>query len=826
MRDITHCHNQRPVYETNSEQLFDWNDPMSVSGEIKNPSFNTYHPFIIDIETSADLGQRPILLVGYNTLESRLIVLYSFGYQGYLISKSKIEKMCSEFEPDKITLQNLSQSNFEQFVLKPIADFNQKAKNRNDCNRISLVAHNAPFDIPMMGSPDDSLLSNNKIGQQYEMAVQYDDYKMIGHRAGQFGHIYTFLDSSKSYESLHIPIGDTLVGAKSLWIPGKLGDACESLNTNINVTDIDSHGDLSDEYVEYCINDVFATYELYNALNSRLQKMFGNLPLEHIYSTASIGKYILRKMNYKRVGYSTEAIDVIAPAYFGGRTDAKITGEVINNQRYTDILSQYPTVSKLTNVWDFMQTEYVTRECVKPDDLPKVGDLTKQETWRDISDYYVKIKPKGATLPVRTPHLEDTTKVITAKVHSEKELHYHYMDIIAAKLIDGKSKFDIVSAYKMVKNGEQNLKSSKVAGVDINSHDNVMAKCIEARKNIQLDQGFKDERTNSLKIVANSLYGVSAERIVKETPELPVSERHDFASENGFYNPHVATTITAGGRLQLALGESIAKENGGRLNYCDTDSLIVSDNVVDEVINAFNNLNPYSGEAGDLQVLEDEKGQIGNLYAVGTKKYVFFDNSGEILEVKEHGLGNYDNLRNTEVIKRLWATIMSYDLGENPLNVNILYDGKLNECVLWSFNATTRSMRVLIDQFTDDFIRYGDWIQSTLTYDGNVRYIALDLMEKNKDDEICKVLTENEDIKYAKTVEYSKMLNDGDLKTVRDVVMKFSQDAKTIDEKPNVCVTKTKSVTKEATSRRDIFLSKLEQSFRDNMQLAAKWIFD
>lgn len=821
MQEITHCHNQRPVYETENGDVYGWDNPLEVTGEPSNPSTTNYHPFIFDIETSAELGQRPTLLVGYNTLESRLVVLYSHGYQDYTLSMDRVKEMIKDFDISKVSVHNLSISNFEKFILKPIAEWNKEAKKRKDSNRMSLVAHNAVFDIPMMGTPDDELLDNPKIGQQYEQAVGYNDIKMIGHRAGQFGHIFTFLDSAKNYESMHIPVADTMVSAQAMWIPAKLKSACEKMNVDLEVSEADEHGNLNDEYVEYCINDVIATKKLYDKLSYRVNEMFGKFPLEHIYSTASIGKYVLRNMGYTRVGYEEKAVDIIAPSYFGGRTDAEITGEVVEDLRYTDILSQYPTASALTDVWSFMQAKEVGIERVTASELPEAGDLTNPNNWEKVANYYVKVKPKGATLPVRTPHLDDTTKVVTSIVESDIDLQYHYMDVIAADLIDGERKCEIVAAWKVTKKGTQELEATNVAGVNLDANDNVMAKCIESRKEIQVKEGGKNEKTLSLKIVANSLYGVSAERIVKEINE---GERHDFASERGFYNPHVATTITASGRLMLALGERIAKDAGGDLVYCDTDSLILPSHVTGDVIEAFSNLNPYSGVAGDMDVLEDEKGVSANLYAVGTKKYIFFDDNGEPLEVKEHGLGNYDNLRDEDTINRLWATIMYHDLGYNPLNCDILY-GKMDERVLWSFTASTRSMRVMIDKMTNDYVRYGDWLQSTLAFDNTIRYIALNLMEKNANDEICKVTTEDENVVSATNCLRKEMDRDNRVKTVRDVVMKFVQDSIKDDGRPRVKVVELKPVTKEATSRKDIFISNLERTFRNNIETASDFLF-
>ena len=265
----------------------------------------------------------------------------------------------------------------------------------------------------------------------------------------------------------------------------------------------------------------------------------------------------------------------------------------------------------------------------------------------------------------------------------------------------------------------------------------------------------------------------------------------------------------------LAFGEYVANKNGGELVYCDTDSLIIPDKVSEKVIQAYNNLNPYDGYTGTLDVLEDEKDQTGKLYAVGPKKYIFFTDS-EILEYKEHGLGNYENIRKSKKIKKLWATVIKHDLGFNPLNIDSLYEYQLDQNVIWSFNATTRSMRKMVDEMTSDYIRYGDWLQSTISYNNEIRYVALNLEEKENDEYITKIIDkkdENVDISRIKKED----INLEELKKIRDVVQKFVIDTAGENKLPEVKVVDTKIVTKEATSRKDIFLSKLERQFKENM---------
>src|SRR5262249_31905435 len=89
----------------------------------------------------------------------------------------------------------------------------------------------------------------------------------------------------------------------------------------------------------------------------------------------------------------------------------------------------------------------------------------------------------------------------------------------------------------------------------------------------------------------------------------------DVIEEPGkFFAPHIASPITAGGRLLLAMLEQCIKDAGGAYLFCDTDSAAIvsmkhrqkiampdraepitalSHNEVDEIVWKFDKLNPY-----------------------------------------------------------------------------------------------------------------------------------------------------------------------------------------------------------------------------------------
>jgi len=43
-----------------------------------------------------------------------------------------------------------------------------------------------------------------------------------------------------------------------------------------------------------------------------------------------------------------------------------------------------------------------------------------------------------------------------------------------------------------------------------------------------------------------------------------------------FFNPIIATIVTSGARLMLAMAEAWLEDHGGYYAFCDTDSMVVS----------------------------------------------------------------------------------------------------------------------------------------------------------------------------------------------------------------------------------------------------------
>jgi len=209
---------------------------------------------------------------------------------------------------------------------------------------------------------------------------------------------------------------------------------------------------------------------------------------------------------------------------------------------------------------------------------------------------------------------------------------------------------------------------------------------IEQRKANESDKTLK----HALKVIANSTaYGAFVElneERKSEPVELDVfSGEHyhrqsarDIEAPGKWYFPLLASLITSGGRLLLAMAEKCVTDAGGTWLFCDTDSIavaaspksgivypkrpeeecemdqreiapipVLSHTTVLKIPRRFRSLNPYSF-GGDLLKVEDVNHQDGNPktrslrtvhgHAISSKRYALMEGS-KIIEVKGHGLG-------------------------------------------------------------------------------------------------------------------------------------------------------------------------------------------
>lgn len=475
-----------------------------------------------------------------------------------------------------------------------------------------------------------------------------------------------------------------------------LKSMAEHLNTNTRKLNTEEHGGpITGDYIRYALQDVQVTWECYQALLHKyaLHKFTKTLPTK-ILSEASVGKAYFREMNIRpwrevQPDFSNEIIGIIMSSYFGGRSEVHAR-RIITQVAYCDFLSMYPTVCTLMGLWRFIISEGVnfrenTKEIRELINSVTLADIQKKEFWPKLRTL-VQILPDDDILPVRAPYGADTQLTIGLNyLKSKKPVWVTLADAIASKLVNKRTPKILKAITFEPKGIQQGLNPIDIAG---NSNyrihpekDDFFKRAIELRSEIKLKmQGAKgEERARldteqlALKIIANSTsYGIFIELNVEDLKEpetrlcfgysrKPFKVTTSKAETPGqYFHPLLATLITGGARLMLAVTETLARENGLDWAFCDTDSMAIAktegieasfNSKIEIIRNYFIPLNPYSSKSSILK-LETANFGIGansgkliplNFLGISSKRYVLFnlDPNGEIIirKASAHGLG-------------------------------------------------------------------------------------------------------------------------------------------------------------------------------------------
>ncbi len=483
-----------------------------------------------------------------------------------------------------------------------------------------------------------------------------------------------------------------------------LGRLAEHLEVEHEKLETEGHGEtLTEEYLEYAAQDVQATWECFERLRDQYERYeLTDTPLDKIYSEASLGKAYLKQMGVKpwkdlQPDFPPELLGSIMSSYYGGRSEVRIRREPVQ-VLYCDFLSMYPTVCTLMSLWRFVVAEGVrwfdaTEEVRRFLDNVSLEDLQKPETWTRLRTL-VRVKPEADVFPVRGRYGEEDQYTIGLNhLTSEEPLWYTLADCVASKLLTGKAP-DVVEALRFEPLGVQ----SGLGPIDLAGNpdyrieptkDDFYKRLIDLRSEVKSKQkaarrASEEEKAArfgaeqlALKLCANATsYGIFVELNVAEQDkpqevtchggdgeEFPTRVRN--VEEPGkYFHPLLATLITGGARLMLAMAERLAVDAGIDWAFCDTDSMTLAKpegmDAADFLERAwrvsgwFAPLNPYEHK-GPLFKLEDanygvkdgkQTDHLEPLYclAVSAKRYALFnrDKHGRpvVRKASAHGLGH------------------------------------------------------------------------------------------------------------------------------------------------------------------------------------------
>lgn len=368
--------------------------------------------------------------------------------------------------------------------------------------------------------------------------------------------------------------------------------------------------------------------------------------------------------------------------YFGGRAESRIRKWEVPVCP-VDFMSQYPTVNELLGNWDVLTAKRVTF----PDATKEVRKLLSTISMERCFDrtlwprfkFFALVYPSNDIFPVRTVYNSTTQNIGINYFTSKEPFWFAGPDIIASILLTGKVP-RIQKAIAVVPHGKQKgLRSVSLRGmveIDANKHS-FFRHVIEQRAAHESDPALH----YWLKILANSgSYGLFVELNPNEAKNAPLrvfsgEESFETTSDvvekpGDFFAPHIASPITAGGRLLLAMLETCIRDAGSTYLFCDTDSAAIvsmehrqqiampdgakpitalSRNEVDEIVQRFEKLNPYHLKGSILKVHKlnwDEDGKRRQLYgySIAAKRYALYTKTKddiEIAEPKAHGLGYF-----------------------------------------------------------------------------------------------------------------------------------------------------------------------------------------
>jgi hypothetical protein len=444
-----------------------------------------------------------------------------------------------------------------------------------------------------------------------------------------------------------------------------LATACEAFGVEHGKQRVESHGQITADYIDYNRRDVLATSELLVKLLEEYDRHPISLQVTKSYSPASNGKAYLRAMNISPVfrrqpDFPKKILGFAQSAFFGGRTSAHIRKTAVPIV-YTDFLSMYPTVNGLMDLWRFVIAGRieVVENCVPQIDTflrgVKMADLFRPATWKRMPAF-VKIVPDGDILPVRAKYSEaNDWQVAVNHLYTRNEenaLWFSLPDVVASVILTGRVP-KIVDAFRLEAKGVQNLQAVKLRGaipVDPRKED-FFRVAIEERQRVKSRKDISDdERTRldrALKVLANATsYGIYAEMIREESDEKVKMTCHGIDPEpyeclvthperpGEYCFPVMASLITSAARLVLALLERCVTELGGTYAFEDTDSMAIvatergglvpcpggADRIgkreairalswdqVDKLADRFEALNPYDRKAIPGSILKIEK---------------------------------------------------------------------------------------------------------------------------------------------------------------------------------------------------------------------------
>lgn len=472
---------------------------------------------------------------------------------------------------------------------------------------------------------------------------------------------------------------------------------------------VEEHGHITPIYIDYNVNDMLSTYELYCKALERYRLYGLDKEPNRLYSPASIGKAYHEKIGIspfreKNPDFPKDVLGHVMNAYYGGRTEVRIRKEPVN-VTYLDFTSMYPSLYSLLGMDAHLKAQKIKILHNKADVQKLLDDITPEDIrnkdlWKQFTCICL-VRPDDDVLPVRSRYGSKHVRNIGINyVKADMGIYYALPDLIASKFLSGKTPV-IEDAITFQPEGiQEGLKPIKILnGIELSPNEDFIKKLIEERIHIKNTNAANLDETrqlglmqNILKIIANSTsYGIFIEINTNDGEKQQVNiygiqsfkaSLNKVESPGRAFNPIMAVAITSGSRLILATAEALVNKNGGKFAYCDTDSIFISPDQAKPIQEFFRPLNPYNVEG--LEMFKVESDEVGRpldnviFYGISAKRYALYDydeNTDEITirKCSSHGLGHLQNIDE----KAVWEKILSINYHpESKDAIMKKYEGK------------------------------------------------------------------------------------------------------------------------------------------------------
>jgi hypothetical protein len=716
--------------------------------------------------------------------------------------------------------------------------------------KIPVVGFNLPFDLSRLAKSYVESRGNMEGGFTLKLC-DHDEHPpiRIKHNSPVSAFI-KFQATRKSLSKSHKGFKGYFIDCKTLAVAitdekhMKLEIAAERFNKIYKKLQTNEHGRITQDYLQYNFTDTLATGELFMNLLVELNKYGVGIDAIDVFSPASIGKACLKSLGIMpHSHYNSMPAKMkgkIMTTYFGGRCECRIRDTPVK-VTVLDFTSMYPSMFNVGGLYDFLIADKIdykedTESAITLLESIQLNDLRNQDTWKKLN-MIVELSPEEDILPVRAKYDEKTFNIGINFLSSDKTLTYTLSDIIVSKLLTGKIP-KIKQAWRFFPIGKQKtLKKRTILGIEINpSKENLFKRLVELKQDAKLRA---DPREKGIKVLLNSTsYGIfvqldvegkSSDLVVYSTKKFETSGKYEEPGE--FFDPIIASLITGHSRLVLGIIEAILARKGTVHAYCDTDSMFVPPETVEEIQDFFRPLNPYSN-VKELFKIEGKDWYW--FYGLSSKRYVLYRKEGSKITIDEskndedyslHGLGHLLNPFGDKEIR--WQKIVWEDILKLHYKINSEDDFRnkymnfyaLSQFAVSSFGLIGWFSKINQDKPLSKQIKPFNFMLMGMSKVKDVKPIAP--FSKNSNETVYKPFVNRGNGQMMEGVEYWKTLSDELWRYVKHPEHKFDGYEGILHRK-HIVVDKITSIGKEANNveKALVCLNKLEQNiYTDQKEL-------